>query len=173
MKLTKIVASGFALAAGTLLISLPARAQSVTVSPTSLTFRVYRGIPISKGVTITNNGPGTLTISSIWLVGDDFSISGDGCGSSLGPGDECGVIVTFNPGDVCLGEAEFGTLYFLDSAGQQSVSLSGNNFDCQPLVTSLWVGRFKYAPDQAGEGVVAKTALRLGSRFRASYRTQS
>jgi ASPM-SPD-2-Hydin domain-containing protein/centrosomal CEP192-like protein len=74
-------------------------------------------------VTLTNNQATTLTINSITPSGP-FAVATNTCGTSVLPGKNCTVGVTFSP--TAVGSAT-GTLTFNDSAitGAQTVSLWG------------------------------------------------
>jgi hypothetical protein len=74
---------------------------ALAVSPLSLTFGPQAiGTPSSPQIaTLTNTGTGTLTLSSIGIVGanaSDFAET-DTCGPTLAPNDNCQVSVTFTP----------------------------------------------------------------------------
>lgn len=109
--------------------------QNVTVSPTSLGFHSSGGSQVTETASITNNGPGTLTIYRVSANGDYFSLHSTTCGSELGQSQTCTASVTFSPGPYCLSGTAYGTLYFSDSGqgGQQTVSLSGTTSRCQQI----------------------------------------
>ena len=99
-------------------------AQSVTVSPTSLSFgnQAISTASSAKTVTVKNGQTVALTVSSITASGD-YSQTNT-CGTSLAAGAKCTVSVTFAPS--ALG-ARTGTLTITDSANNspQSASLTG------------------------------------------------
>ena len=103
---------------------------SVTVSPASISMRSRNGGDGSGSATLTNNGPGVLAINSVWVTGDYFSLTDTSCSSSLGENSSCYADVSFSPGSYCIGGTAYGTLYFSDSAGQQTVSLTGTQQGC-------------------------------------------
>jgi len=83
--------------------------------------------------TLTNNGPGTLSIYSIEVTGDSsFSLNSTSCTSSLPQGQSCWAKVTFAP-QGCLINVT-GQLVFSDNGtgGEQTVSLTGRTIACPP-----------------------------------------
>ncbi|HEX5411659.1 MAG TPA: choice-of-anchor D domain-containing protein, partial [Terriglobia bacterium] len=72
-------------------------APGATLSPTSLTFgnQPVGTSSAPQNVALSNPGSGTLNITSIGVTGD-FSQSNN-CGSSLAPGSNCTISVTFLP----------------------------------------------------------------------------
>ena len=101
--------------------------QPVSVSPLSIK---YPATPVGEGntqtVLLTNNQATFLAISNSRspLGGanpPDFSVAW-GCGSRLSPGAYCTIAVTFAP--IVVG-SRTATLFITDSAGVQSVQLSG------------------------------------------------
>jgi hypothetical protein len=102
----------------------------VTVSPTSIAMRSRNGSTGSGSATLTNNGPGVLRIDSVWVNGDYFSLDSTSCSGGLAENSSCYADVSFSPGSYCIGGTAHGTLYFSDSAGQQSVALSGMQTSC-------------------------------------------
>jgi len=99
----------------------------VTLTPTSLTFSstVVGTTSVGKGVTIANTGGGTLNFSGFTITGDfALGTSGKPCGSTLAPGKNCKVQVTFTPTQT---GTRTGTLSITDNApgSPQTVPLSG------------------------------------------------
>jgi hypothetical protein len=96
-------------------VNLTGIGTQVTLSPPSLTFASQTvGTSSSQSITITNNGPAALSVSSVTLTGDpgsnaaliDFSYPGvptinytqtNNCGGTLPVGASCTVTVTFAP----------------------------------------------------------------------------
>ena len=111
-------------------------ATGVTITPSSLKFgnQIVDTTSPAKSVTLTNNGPGKLNITSITPSGD-FQISANSCGAQLGAGKSCKVSVTFTP--LQLGPLT-GTLTFTDSApnSPQTVPLSGTGIAAVTLTPS-------------------------------------
>jgi phospholipase C len=99
-------------------------APAVSLSPTSLNFQSQDiGITTApQTVTLTNIGTGTLTIVSI-VSSSDYGQTNN-CSSSLGPGGNCTISVTFTPS--ILG-SDNGTLTFTDNApdSPETAPLSG------------------------------------------------
>ena len=102
---------------------------TVSLSATTLVFRYYpRCItgPLTRTVTLTNDGPGVLDISRIAITNGpyaDFSQTHT-CGSTLGVGDSCGITVTWHP----EGNNASGSLLITDNGvgSPQRVQLEGS-----------------------------------------------
>jgi len=105
-------------------------ASAVTVSPTSLSFssQAVGTVSPSQSVTITNTGTATLNISGFSVgTSGDYSYSVQSClalGNTLGVGQSCTVLVTFNP---TASGTRAGSLSITDNAtgSPQVVSLTG------------------------------------------------
>ena len=95
---------------------------SVTVSPTALTFasQTVGTSSAAQGVTITNTGSSSFTLSSFGISGDFARTTT--CGSSLGAGASCSVSVTFTP--TATG-TRTGSLTFTAGTTAENVSLTG------------------------------------------------
>jgi Abnormal spindle-like microcephaly-assoc'd, ASPM-SPD-2-Hydin len=100
-----------------------------TVSPKSLAFGnvVYLTPSATQTVSLTNTGNAAMSITSITVTGTnpgDYSETNN-CGSSLGAGASCTVIVTFTPLSTGTRSA---SLAFTDNAGgsPQTVKLGGS-----------------------------------------------
>src|SRR5262249_21717354 len=78
---------------------------------------------VAKTLTLTNNGPGTLTIASVGVTGD-FSQTNN-CGASLAANAACTINVSFKP---TAAGSRTGTLTVSDNASNnpQTASLSGS-----------------------------------------------
>jgi hypothetical protein len=102
---------------------------TVTFSPSSLTFPAQyvgtSGLP--QNVTVTNNGTGPLTISSVTTTVADFGTLNN-CTNSVPSGMNCTIGVFFDP---TTSGTRNGTLIVTDNAGNspQSVPLSGAGQD--------------------------------------------
>jgi len=100
--------------------------NSVSVAPASLTFplQVLKTTSAAQSVTLTNGTASALTISSIAMSGTnmtDFAQTNN-CGTSLVANASCTINVTFTPTNINHRSA---TMTISDSAGSQTVSLSG------------------------------------------------
>jgi YD repeat-containing protein len=106
------------------LVSGLAHAQTVTLSPTSLSFgnQVIATTSTAKAITLTNGQSVALSISSIAVSGD--YAQANNCGSSLGAGATCTIGITFTPTTT---GTRTGTLSVTDSASNspQTASLTG------------------------------------------------
>lgn len=103
--------------------------STVGFSPSSLTFPAQyvgtSGLP--RTVTVTNNGSGPLTISSVTTSIADFGTLSD-CTNSVPPGTNCTIGVFFDP---TTSGTRTGTLIVTDNASgsPQSVPLTGSGQD--------------------------------------------
>lgn len=108
---------------------------SATVSPTSLTFpqQPTGTTSAAMSVTVTNTGTTAGTNNGVTITGD-FAESTT-CTSSIAPGKNCAVTVTFSP---TVSGARTGTLTISLSSGVQTVALSGTSaVSGQPGALSL------------------------------------
>ena len=141
-----------------LLTSLSA-AQSVTVSPASLSFgNEALSIPSSaKTVTLKNGTSTALTISSIGASGEYSDTTT--CGASLSAGASCTISVTFTPSAT---GSRTGTITVTDSASNspQTVSLTGTGV-LQATVSpaSLSFGSLAVQTTSAAKTVTLKNNL--------------
>jgi sugar lactone lactonase YvrE len=105
-------------------------APAASVSPTSLNFgsQIVGTTSAAQTVVLTDSGTGPMNVTNISVTGP-FSQTNN-C-SSLAAGASCNINVTFTP--TALGSAS-GTLSITDTAGTQTVSLSGNGVG--PLILS-------------------------------------
>jgi hypothetical protein len=102
---------------------------TVSLSTSSLTFaaRNEGTTSIPQAVTLTNNGDANLTVSGTMFIGanaGDFSLQGNTCGSSLAPGGNCTISVSFSP---AASGARSAILQIVSNAASSpdSVQLSG------------------------------------------------
>jgi len=111
-------------AGAVILLAASSLAQTVTLSPTSLSFGdvAVGSTSPAKNVTLSNTGTASLTISSI-AASAPFAETNN-CGSSVLPGRKCIISVTFTP--AATGTAS-GTVTITDNASNspQTVTLSG------------------------------------------------
>ena len=142
-------------------------AQSVTVSPTSLSFgsQAVSITSSAKTVTLKNGTSSTLTISSISTSGDYAETNT--CGTSLAASTNCTINVTFTPSTT---GSRTGTLSISDSASNspQTVSLTGTGVLQATLSpASLSFGSQAIATPSASKTVTLKnnlpTALSISS----------
>ncbi len=112
-------------ALGLILVSLLAHAQSVTLTPTTLSFgyQIVSTTSAGKYIVLTNGQSISLTISSIATSGDYAETNN--CGNSLAANTTCTITVTFTP---TITGSRPGTLTVTDSASNspQTASLSGS-----------------------------------------------
>jgi len=103
-------------------VSLSGTGTSVSASPTSLSFSPSS---TSQAVTLANGGSSAVPITSIAVTSGSTNFSeSNNCGSSLAGSASCTITVKFTAPS--SGTAT-GTLTITDSAGTQTVSLSGSS----------------------------------------------
>jgi hypothetical protein len=121
----------------------------VTLNPTSVDFGdVQTGVlSASEQITAENSGGFAASIASLTVTGP-FALSQNGCGTtSLAANSDCRLSVKFNP--LAVGPAT-GALTMVDSAGTQTVKLSGNGV--APPADTLSTTFLKF-PDDGDIGV--------------------
>jgi len=110
-------------------------APSASLSANTLAFgnQNVNTTSAAKSLTLTNNGPGALTIGSIAVTGD-FSQTNN-CGASLAANASCGINVSFKP---TAAGSRTGTLTISDNASNspQIASLSGTGVTQGPAAPS-------------------------------------
>jgi hypothetical protein len=115
-------------------------APSVTLSTGSLTFaaQLVSTSSASQGVTLTNTGNATLTITSLTSSGD-FAQTNT-CGSSVAAGANCTINVTFTPTNI---NTRSGAITIADNAtgSPQSVTLTGKGTYVLLAPTNLNFGK--------------------------------
>ncbi|HKU23487.1 MAG TPA: choice-of-anchor D domain-containing protein [Terriglobales bacterium] len=89
----------------------------------------------AQGVIITNNGSTTLTISSI-VVSGDFSQTNK-CGTSLAPGANCTISVTFAPTTFGTRTGKITVSDNASSGSSQTVGLSGSAFSGAAVLSPM------------------------------------
>jgi hypothetical protein len=113
---------------------------SVNLTPTSLKFgkELIGQTSVSKTVTLTNTGSGTLNITNVGVTGD-FVIQSNPCGSQVSAGGNCVLTLAFTP---AAKGARTGVLTFTDNAGTgtQTVPLSGAGTSLSLSPTALAFG---------------------------------
>jgi len=127
---------------------------AVTLSSTSLSFgTVYVGSSATApAVTLTNNQSGSLTNISISASPAVFS-QVNTCGSSIGPGAQCTITVTFSP---TASGTQTGSVTISDSANNspQTISLSGSG----KLPVTLTPATLAFGDETVGDTSAPKTA---------------
>jgi len=113
--------------AGSAVVTVYLSGRTLDFFPGALVFEPQNSGTTSsvQQVKLTNQGPGTLTLSSIQATGD-FAETND-CGTGLGKGEICAIAVTFQPTARGL---RSGTIRFADNAAAspQTVSLAGTGY---------------------------------------------
>ena len=98
--------------------------SAISLSATSLSFptQLVGTTSKSQSVTLTNNGLGSISVTSVLATGD-FVVS-NGCGRSIAGGGQCTLMITFHPS---AGGVRTGTVTITDSdpSSPQTVSLTG------------------------------------------------
>lgn len=156
-----VVANGIPSAPVSIDVNASRGTQSVTVSPTGLSFRSAGGSNVEQSASITNNGPGTLTFYGIQVNDQDgyFSLASSNCGSELGQGDSCVATVEFSPGNECISGSDSGDLTFFDSGtgGQQVVNLTGTTSGCVQTPVEKGATKPPALPSQPAKAAAKKT----------------
>ncbi len=111
-------------------VSVTIQSETASVSPSSVNFgtHFYGDPPAYRTVVLTNNGGATMSISSIGanLDDDPFLVSSTTCGSTLGAGASCNIVVEFDTSNAPDGKSSQ-TMSIVDSAtnSPQNVPLTG------------------------------------------------
>ena len=123
-----------------------AGAPAVTLSPTSLNFGSESvGASINQTLTVTNSGSAALSVSSAAISGTnagDFTVTSNSCTSSVAPGANCSIVVTFDPAATGTRTA---TLSLVDNAANspQTVTLSGTgSTTSSPTTFTTYLGTY-------------------------------
>jgi hypothetical protein len=122
---------------------------SLTLIPASLTFatRTVSTTSAPQTVTLTNNGPGALAISSI-TVGGDYAFT-SACPGSLAVGATCTLDVTFTP--VTLGARSGVVTIFSNASGSpHAIPLSGTGQTSGAPVIQVTPTIGEFAPQDVG-----------------------
>ena len=102
----------------------PGTRPATTVAPNPLNFgSVTIGAPTTQAITVTNLGPGNLTVSQVNVSGTAFSIASNAC-TTITPTNNCAITVQFAP---TVTGAATGTVTITSNAtaSPQSVTLNG------------------------------------------------
>ena len=109
-------------------VGISSSVPGVNLTPSSLTFATQAEGTTSaaQNINLTNNGAGTLTISSIAVTGTNLSdfVQTNNCGSSVAAGFSCNIAVTFSPTGIGSRTASV-TVTDNASGSPHSVSLTG------------------------------------------------
>jgi Abnormal spindle-like microcephaly-assoc'd, ASPM-SPD-2-Hydin len=129
----------------------------VSLSPSSLTFakQLLRTTSAPKTITLTNTGGSPLSIGSV-MATSEFAETNN-CGSSVPPGGSCAIAVTFTP--TAAGK-QTGTLTISDSAGTQTVALTGTGTALKVSPASLNFGTVKVGTSSPAKKI---SVMNLGS----------
>jgi VCBS repeat protein/centrosomal CEP192-like protein/HYDIN/CFA65/VesB family protein len=105
-------------------VSVFSNSPVIALYPNVLSFgNQFIGTTATSTITVSNSGSAKLTITSIVVSGSDFRETNN-CGTSLAPGANCTISVTFKP---TAEETYTGHITLTDSAatGHQTILLSG------------------------------------------------
>jgi hypothetical protein len=133
-------------------------------SPMALGFGAQSmGTSSSRTVTIANGGPGSVTVSNVWLTGSEFTRTHN-C-ATLAPGESCAVNVVFTP-PVAAGAinstvpaTELLTIMSNLADSPQTITLSGTGE--KSLVSHYYGAILNRAPDASGKSYWESEAARL------------
>ncbi|MGO9084873.1 MAG: choice-of-anchor D domain-containing protein [Terriglobales bacterium] len=128
-----------------------ASAAKPAVSPTTVTFpsQTVGTSSTAKAIQLINIGGLPLTIDSYNIPGNNFSETHAGCGTTLAPGGDCFISVTFKPATAGTLTA---TLSVATTAGTVTVTLTGTAV--APAVKSEVTLSAKTNPASEGQTVV-------------------
>jgi hypothetical protein len=99
-------------------------AAPIVLNPILLTFpstTINATSPV-QNITISNTGATAVALQTPSVIGADFKITANTCGSSLGPSVGCTVAIAFTP---TASGTRSGTFSITDGVGTQTASLSG------------------------------------------------
>jgi len=136
-------------------------APSVTVLPAALVFANTQknvAAPLLT-LTLTNTGIGPETVSSVAVSGTNATdfVQTNTCTAAVAPAGSCTVTLTFTPSTAA---AETATLTLVDTAGTQTVALSGTGV--APTV-SILPAALTFAATQQGSAAVPLTVTLTNS----------
>jgi phospholipase C len=139
---------------------------AVTLSPTSLTF-ASQGVGTTSSpqtVTLTNSGGATLSITGVSIAGTDPAdfAQTNTCGSSVGPGANCTISVTFRPAAAGTRTA---SVSIADNApgSPQTVSLTGTGTSGGGPAVTLSPTSLTFAEQTVGTSSAAQTVTLTNS----------
>ena len=120
-------------------------AAPIVLNPITLTFpsTTINATSQAQNITISNTGATSIALQTPTVMGTDFRITANTCGSSLGPSVGCTVAIAFTP---TASGARSGTFTITDGAGTQTASLSGSGVS--PATDALSPLAFTFAAQQ-------------------------
>jgi len=118
---------------------------AIVLTPLTLSFpsTTINSTSAVQNITISNTSNAAVAIQSANIVGGDFKVTVNTCGSSLGPGVGCTVGISFTP--TASGNRS-GTLTVTDGAGTQTASLNG--IGTSPATDTLSPLALTFGPQQ-------------------------
>jgi hypothetical protein len=120
-------------------------AAAIVLDPITLNFpaTTINATSPAQNIAISNTGGTALGLQTPSVIGVDFKITANTCGSSLGAGVGCTVSIAFTPG---ASGARSGTFSITDDAGTQTASLSGTG--ASPATDALSPATLTFAAQQ-------------------------
>ena len=120
-------------------------AAAIVLDPISLTFpsTTINATSPAQNITISNTSSASIALQTPSVIGTDFKITANTCGSSLGSSAGCTVSIAFTP---TASGARSGTFSITDDAGTQTASLSG--IGTSPATDSLSPLTLTFGPQQ-------------------------
>jgi hypothetical protein len=99
-------------------------AAAIVLDPLNLTFpsTTVNATTPAQNITISNTSGTPVALQTPSVIGGDFKITANTCGTSLGPSTGCTVSITFTP---TASGTRSGTFTITDDSGTQTASLSG------------------------------------------------
>jgi hypothetical protein len=97
---------------------------AILLTPLTLTFAstIVNATSVAQNITISNTSSNSVGLQTPLVVGADFNIVANTCGSSVAPGTGCTVSIAFTP---TASGSRSGTFTITDDAGTQTATLSG------------------------------------------------
>jgi large repetitive protein len=120
-------------------------AAAIVLNPITLTFpstTINATSPV-QNITISNTSGSSVALQTPLVLGTDFKITANTCGTSLGPSVGCTVAITFTP---TASGARSGTFSITDDSGTQTASLSG--IGTSPATDALSPLALTFGPQQ-------------------------
>jgi hypothetical protein len=127
-------------------------AAVVVLTPLNLTFPSTNvgATSAPQAITISNTGANATTLQPPIITGD-FAISANSCGSTLGPGSGCTLLVVFAP---TVSGTRSGSITVVDGAGTQVATLMGTATN--PATDTLAPVALTFAAQQLGTSSAAQ-----------------
>jgi hypothetical protein len=120
-------------------------AAAIVLNPITLTFpsTTINATSPAQNITISNTSGSSVALQTPSVLGVDFKITANTCGTSLGPSVGCTVAISFTP---TASGTRSGTFTITDDSGTQTASLSG--IGTSPATDALSPLALTFGPQQ-------------------------